>query len=384
MLYILNLEYLPNTAACNRLIGYYRSMDQMGVKATVVFLNPNNNYDKLKENFNHIKVEYYWKRWLPYRGFFRKITLSLYINRFIKRLKPGDIVYTYSISKLTSLCQQVQGVRVYAERTEHPEASNGFPHPLLALSTEEYKSTVAKLDGLFVISEPLKDYYSKYGIDKSKIEIINMTVDPSRFVNLKKTVRGDRYIAYCGTASNNKDGVDELIKAFAIVAKQVPNVKLYIIGKTPSKEQKFNNLDLVNVLGIKDRVVFTGIVKSADIPQLLKNAEVLALDRPDNLQAKYGFPTKLGEYLLTENPVVITSVGDIPKFLKDGVSALIAEPFDSEDFSSKLIWALNNREEAEIIGKNGKDIAVKSFNSFSETRKLVDFIDLKNREEFSS
>lgn len=117
---------------------------------------------------------------------------------------------------------------------------------------------------------------------------------------------------------------------------------------------------------------------------MLKNAEVLALDRPDNLQAKYGFPTKLGEYLLTENPVVITSVGDIPKFLKDGVSALIAKPFDSEDFSSKLIWALNNREEAEIIGKNGKDIAVKSFNSFSETRKLVDFIDLKNREEFSS
>lgn len=384
MLYILNLEYLPNTAACNRLTGYYRSMDQMEIEATVVFLNPNSNYDKLKENFNHIKVEYYWKRWLLYRGFFRKITLSLYINRFIKRLKPGDIVYTYNISKLTSLCQQVQGVRVYAERTEHPKASNGFPHPNLALSTEEYKSTVAKLDGLFVISEPLKEFYSELGISKSKIEIINMTVDPSRFMNIKKTNGGDRYIAYCGTASNNKDGVGELIKAFAIVAKQVPNVKLYIIGKTPSKEQKFDNLDLVKSLGIKDRVVFTGIVKSADIPQLLKNAEVLALDRPDNLQAKYGFPTKLGEYLLTENPVVITSVGDIPKFLKDGVSALIARPFDSEDFSSKLIWALNNREEAEIIGKNGKDIAVKSFNSFSETRKLVDFINLKNREEFSS
>lgn len=384
MLYILNLEYLPNTAACNRLIGYYHSMDQMGIKATVVFLNPNNNYDKLNENFNNIKVEYYWKNWLPYRGLFRKITLSLYIKRFIERLKPGDIVYTYSISKLTSLCQQVKGVRVYAERTEHPKASNGFPHPQLALSTEEYKSTVAKLDGLFVISEPLKEFYSELGIFKSKIEIINMTVDPSRFLNIKKTNGGDRYIAYCGTASNNKDGVDELIKAFAIVAKQVPNVKLYIIGKTPSKEQKFDNLDLVKSLGIKDRVVFTGIVKSADIPQLLKNAEVLALDRPDNLQAKYGFPTKLGEYLLTENPVVITSVGDIPKFLKDGVSALIARPFDSEDFSSKLIWALNNREEAEIIGKNGKEIAVKSFNSFSETRKLVDFINLKNREEFSS
>ena len=40
-------------------------------------------------------------------------------------VKPGDVVYTYSISKLTRLCQQIQGVRVYAERTEHPLASVG-------------------------------------------------------------------------------------------------------------------------------------------------------------------------------------------------------------------------------------------------------------------
>ena len=115
-------------------------------------------------------------------------------------------------------------------------------------------------------------------------------------------------------------------------------------------------------------------MKAEAIPQLLMNAEVLALDRPDNLQAKYGFPTKLGEYLLTKNPVVVTAVGDIPKFLKDGVSALIAKPSDAEDFSSKLIWALTHKDEAARIGRAGCSVAMENFNSFTEAQKIVKFL----------
>ena len=48
---------------------------------------------------------------------------------------------------------------------------------------------------------------------------------------------------------------------------------------------------------------------------------MLVLARPDNIQAKGGFPTKLGEYLATGNPVVVTKVGEIPNYLIDGVNA---------------------------------------------------------------
>ena len=128
---------------------------------------------------------------------------------------------------------------------------------------------------------------------------------------------------------------------------------------------------MVESLGLKDRIVFTGVVCSQEMPQLLKNAEVLLLARPDGLQAKYGFPTKLGEYLLTENPVVVTKVGDIPKFLKDGESALLAEERNASSFSSKVIWALEHPEESAIIGKEGLRVAIKEFNSKTETAKMV-------------
>ena len=146
---------------------------------------------------------------------------------------------------------------------------------------------------------------------------------------------------------------------------------MYIIGKTPSIADKESNLLLIEKLGLSDKVVFTGIVPANEMPQLLKNAEVLALDRPNSLQADYGFPTKLGEYLLTGNPVVVTKVGDIPKYLEDGISALLSEERNEKDFSEKLIWALTHSKEAAVIGENGKKVALKMFNSEIETRKII-------------
>jgi glycosyltransferase involved in cell wall biosynthesis len=231
-----------------------------------------------------------------------------------------------------------------------------------------------QLNGLFVISTSLKKYFVDKGVADEKITIINMIVDHNRFVGLQKNFTKERYIAYCGTASNNKDGVDELIKAFSIVTKIHDDVKLYIIGKAPTLEDEAGNLQLIDRLGIKDKVVFTGVVNASQMPQLLKDAAVLALDRPDSLQAQNGFPTKLGEYLLTENPVVVTKVGDIPLFLKDGESALLAEQRNPEEFASKLCWALEHPKEASVIGRKGKEVAMCDFNYFAESSKIIDFI----------
>lgn len=231
------------------------------------------------------------------------------------------------------------------------------------------------MSGIFVISTALKYYFINYGVSPKKVHVINMIVDMNRFKDITKQENVEKYIAYCGTASNNKDGVDQLLTAFSIVAKSHPDVKLYIIGNAPTRAEGFSNIELVEKLGIKDRVVFTGLVKSEEMPQLLKNAQVLALDRPDSLQARNGFPTKLGEYLMTANPVVVTKVGDIPLFLKDGETALLADERNPEDFASKLSWALDNPKEAGEIGVKGQKVAISSFNYLLESKKIIEIIE---------
>lgn len=360
--------YAPNTAATARHLGMLKEFSDKCIDTDVYFFISDNNGSRAV-NMPHIRYHYLWNNLLIRYPSLQNIIYLMVLPLIIARkIKKGDIVYIYGCDHIVSKLTKINGIRIFQERTEHPDVSM-----LRFVNIKKYLESCKKLTGLFVISHNLKNFYCSHGITPDKIHVINMTVDASRFEKLIKQPT-ERYIAYCGTATNNKDGVDQLIKAFAIVVKTIPSLKLYIIGTSPKKSEVSGNLNLVNRLGITDNVVFTGVISSNNIPQLLKNAEVLVLDRPNNKQAEFGFPTKLGEYLLTGNPVVVTRVGDIPLYLKDGKNALLAEPNSPNDFANKIIWTLMHKSESEKIGAAGRKLALETFNSTIETNKIINCI----------
>ena len=366
--------YHPNAAATNRFLSYLEAWARMDTEVTVVFIEPDRRFSRLNNSYNNITVTYLWDTFSHRIFLLHKMMLFWYVKTFIKKLHPGDSVYVYGEPYLVNqIMRKRTDVQLFQERTEHPMVFNSGYWPY-RVSLDAYLQDCRKLNGLFVISQPLKDYFESIGMAPQKVHVVNMTVDGSRFTGIKKQEQSKRYIAYCGNASNNKDGVDQLIKAFALVNKKYPDIFLYIIGQAPNPKVANNNAALVEELGISDRVVFTGMVAASDMPQVLTDATVLALDRPDNIQAKYGFPTKLGEYLLSGNPVVVTRVGDIPRFIEDGINGMIAEPSNPQDFSSKIIWLLEHPDEAVAIGQKGRMVAEINFNNEIEAKKIVDII----------
>lgn len=369
-IYLLYRCYSPNTAYINRMLSYLRAWEDEGEKVEIVFFMPDEKKSKIAESFRHIKITYMWEKYYLDNKLLKYFCYAWYVYCFTKRLKHDDVVYFYGLNDILKYVIDKQKCKYYVENTENPEVSL-VSSRLHRCTVEEHIECVKKIDGLFVISKNLRDYYISKGVSESNIHIINMTVDPSRFENLKRTFTKDKYIAYCGTVSNKKDGADQLIKAFALVARRYPDYKLYIIGNTQLHVDEVENIRLIQKLGISDKVIFTGMVTADDMPQLLKNAQVLALNRPDNIQAKYGFPTKLGEYLLTGNPVVVTSVGNIPDFLVDGESAFLSPPNNPEKFAANICLAIENDVLARSVGENGKKIALENFNCHKEAMKLI-------------
>jgi len=363
--------YSPNAASDIR----YRSF-LSGLKGekeiSFVFFLPDEKRSKFVSTEANIKVVHKWKTACPSNKILKQVFYFYHLIKFVFLLKSGDVVIDLACCEMLPFLLLRKDIKVYYEISEHPEVSLSSSR-VFAPSLKIFISQCKRLNGLFVISNALKEFFVAEGVSEERIHIINMTVDESRFSFLKKTIK-ERYIAYCGTASNNKDGVNQLILSFANVVRKHPNIKLYIIGKNPDKNQEFSNGALVKVLQLEDNIIFTGALPYTQIPQLLKDAEILALARPDNKQAKYGFPTKLGEYLMTGNPVVITNVGDVSLFLTDKKNALIAEPDNVESFSEKLIWAIENPEEAQLIGIQGKMIAQKCFNGTIEGRKILQIV----------
>lgn len=378
MIYFLYETYQPNTAHINRALAYFRNIEKMKICVRVIFFLPDAYKSKIQEVFEYVNIKYCWDKWYINNKVLKYISYWYYVKRLLLKLKRGDKVYIYALNDIKSKFVGREGVDVFFEQTECPEISlpgSWLHHPTI----EEHIDFCKRVKGLIVISHALKEYFIQKGVQPSNIHTVNMTVDDARFEGIRKEPVKEKYIAYCGTVSNNKDGVDDLIKAFALVAKKHRDVLLYIVGKIPSQKENDANIKLINELGLQRKVVLTGVVKASDMPQLLTNAEILALARPDNVQAKYGFPTKLGEYLLTGNPVVITRVGDIPLYLQDGINALIATPGNPEEFADKLIWALDHPRECEVIGERGKEVALTSFNANNETEKLMNIIQFENK-----
>lgn len=372
MLYFIGDSYSPGTPGENRFDGLCRGVAHQGYAITRVFIRPNEVCKKAENETSGVLYKYLWEGKTLSKGKWRHIQQISWICSFLRTVKKEDRIVVTN-SDYLFVYSWFPKIHIYHEKSEYPELNMASEPWLVRQVHKTYLATCKKLDGLFPISHALKDYFVSIGVKEERIQVVNMTVDPSRFLGLKKEPVKDKYIAYCGAVSNYKDGVDVLIKSFAIAAKRVADVKLYIIGGFPFKKDKEEDFELVKTLGLEKKVVFTGPIPREQMPQMLKNAEALVLARPDNIQAKYGFPTKLGEYLLTENPVVLTKVGDIPFFLKDGENAYIASPGDIYEIASKMIEALTSSN-AHAIGKAGAEVAMRQFNSEIESKKITDFI----------
>ncbi len=367
-------EYDPNTATLNRFLAFVKGFSEDGIITNVYFLRPNKKKDKVNTVYQNVTFNYLWenKRYSnnKYVQYGQQILWVIYS---LLKKKKGDNIILFGSNEFLFVFSLFRNLNIYYEVTEHPSLWMIGKSLHINLMFRLYYYGIRKIKGLFAISTSLREFYISKGVSADVVHTVNMIVDISRFENLKKEDTKVRYIAYCGSIVNSKDGVDDLIEAFNIVSQKVDDVKLFLIGIYNYKADEDKNLNLISKYSLQNKIIHTGELSVTEMPQILKNASVLVLARPDNLQAKNGFPTKLGEYLLTSNPVVVTSVGDIPVFLKDGESAYIAEPDNINDIADKIYCALTD-ERAIFIGKKGMGVALEHFNYFNEAKKISKII----------
>ncbi len=285
---------------------------------------------------------------------------------------PALIFLDPATRTLLPLLRQAKKLRlkVFHERTEYPFVVSD---KTLIGKIELFiylKYIIKKFDGIYVINNALKKYFSEITKHKIPVKIINMIVDPARFESVtRKNGKIEKVITYCGSLEGDKDGVPILIESFAHISGEFPDLRLQLIGSLDNEVITQNIKSILKKSGVADKVILTGSVKREDIPNYLVNSDVLALARPDNKQAEGGFPTKLGEYLATGNPVVVTNVGEIGLFLCDKKNAFVSEPDSAEKFSEKLREALTS-ENSYQIGGEGKKLVYNEFNYLTQAKLL--------------
>jgi glycosyltransferase involved in cell wall biosynthesis len=391
-----NNPFFVSSAESNRLISLILGLKKFDVSIHLIITNGFQNineYNNLGFKGQNSIYSYQYTAFLFNSNIWLRRLNKFVIKPFIKsvfqiftvnnilKYDPDIIWVSMDLSSLKIILEKklkVKGFKFFIEISEfldiHNIQNTRFIHRLSGNNRQKLfnEFVIPELNGLVVMTSALFSEFKGYG--NLKLLHLPMTVDLNRFKDLDLKLGGleNPYIAFVGVMDNMKDGVNILIHAFNIIQHKFPNVKLYLIGgwnyDTPL------HLEIIKKLNLENRVKWLGEFSREKIPIILQNATLLVLPRPDSKQARGGFPTKLGEYLATGNPVCATSVGEIPDYLIDNESVFFAQPGSIESFADAMDRALSNYENAKRVGLNGKKVAEKEFHKDIQAKKLYDFL----------
>jgi glycosyltransferase involved in cell wall biosynthesis len=222
---------------------------------------------------------------------------------------------------------------------------------------------IGRFDLVIAISSYLAEYATRHLRSGAEVVVLPIMVDCDDYWTDEPPVASPRLVTYVGMLNEKKDGVVTLMTAFSRLAPDFPDVTLRLVGD--SDDARVSNVPefrrIAGELGVLERVEFTGQALREEIPRYLREASVLVLARPSSQQADAGFPTKLGEYLASGRPVIVTRTSDIAEYLADGESAYVVPPDDVDALEVRLRHVLGHPDEAAGVGAAGRRVAEESF-----------------------
>ncbi len=238
-----------------------------------------------------------------------------------------------------------------------------------------YKCSLKNISAYISISEELKNYFCN--ISNKPSFILSVIVDTSRFSEkMIMTVQDsidEKYLCYMGNLELTKDDVDNIVKAFAIVIKKHKNLTLRLYGPKLANTMTIIG-ELIDNLGLGNKVKFMGKVESKDVPSILKQAYILVSSQPDTKRASGGFPTKLGEYLSTGVPAIFTDVGENSRYITRNEHAFFVKPGDHLEYADKLLFIIDNYNLALSIAQKGKEYIQHNYSHATKGMEMLNFL----------
>ena len=247
--------------------------------------------------------------------------LKYYLNiKAIKQIDSKYIITTRDFhNKLAGKYARKDIIKIATEHNYHNNDSKYI---------NKVVTSVKNMDYFVLVSETLTNFYQKLVRPKC-IYIPNIIDDLPN----KKTSLTDNIIVSVGRMEKEK-GFDDLIDIIALVKKDIPNIKLYLMGDGSLKkslEKKANDLALT------DNIIFTGFISKTEMAKYLTEAKLYVMTSYTEsfglvlLEAmSYGIPC-----------IAFDSADGARELLKNNIGILVPNR-DKEIMSKEIIKLLDD------------------------------------------
>jgi glycosyltransferase involved in cell wall biosynthesis len=220
-----------------------------------------------------------------------------------------------------------------------------------------YRILMPSADHVFVQSAQMRKDVAAEGIPPSKLTAVPMGIKLSTFARNRSAAtqthipRGERSILYLGILIKVRR-IDFLVRVLALVRKEIPDAKLYLVGRgeDPSDEQMLTAE--AERLGVLPAVVFTGQLPWVEALEYVQQAEVCVSPFYPIPILNSTSPTKLVEYMAMGRPVVANDHPEQRLLIAES-GAGFCVPWDEEAFAEAIVDLMKNPERAREMGERG-------------------------------
>lgn len=222
--------------------------------------------------------------------------------------------------------------------------------------------------------EKLKELYD---YDADNIEIIPPGVDIHRYHPPKGSEKRNpdlpaKYI-YCLSRLDTNKGHDLLLRAFAMVAREDPEIHLVIGGGSPNPKEReislLKNLrDIIVEEGLEKRVMLTGYIEDQYMASNYQHSEFFVMP---SLFEPFGMTSQ--EAMACGKPVIASKFGGIRNVIQHEKNGFLIDPTNASEFAGCMLDLLKNEEKAKQAGVQAHQLILQEFSWEAIAEKHLGF-----------
>ena len=286
-------------------------------------------------------------------------TSSLWLRKS-HRQKPYDLIHVHNIPDFMVFAAwypKLKGAQVLLDIHDIvPEfygSKFGIPNGSFTVrslkTVERFSARFA--DHVILANHLWLEKYAARSAPAGKCSVFINNVDSDIFQYRPRTRKDGRQIIIFPGGLQWHQGIDIAIHAFKKISNQVPNAEFHIYGDGNMKPKL---IELVDELGLKDRVRFFEPLRIRQIAEVMADADLGVVPKRADSFGNEAYSTKIMEFMSVGVPVVISST-KIDRFYFNDSVVKFFESGNVDALASGMLELLNNAPLREAMVKRASE-----------------------------
>jgi polysaccharide biosynthesis protein PslH len=299
--------------------------------------------------------------------------MTMYLSNDVKKMignilktEKFDLIHAETFYVMSNIPKEIKIPQILVEQTIEYKVYQSYVSSINFLPLKKILGfDVAKIkkwetyywrfaDKVITMSEADKQVVEKE-IKKNDVDVVPNGVDTESFFQIKKTGKGNKTVLFLGNFKwiQNKEAIIYLRdKVWPLIVKKMPEAKLWIVGRNPSREvleMAGGNIKVESVEDIKDAFAASSVL----LAPMLSGG---------------GTRYKILEAMASSTPVVSTTLGVEGLDVKHNRDVYLGE--SPEELADLTVKILENENLANDVVKNAKQLIAEEYNWLRIAKKL--------------